>query len=148
MALIKCSKCGHDISDKAEKCIHCGCPIKPIIKCEECGHVLKEDDKVIGYAGMWIMFDSCDLVNIAISKDYQGKGYGEKLLRFMIKRALQLGIEFMHLEVRVSNLKAYELYRKYDFEEVRIRKGYYSDGEDCKDMVKGLLGLSEEDFSD
>lgn len=27
MALIKCSECGHDISDKAEKCIHCGSPI-------------------------------------------------------------------------------------------------------------------------
>lgn len=28
MALIKCSECGKEISDKAEKCIHCGCPIK------------------------------------------------------------------------------------------------------------------------
>lgn len=28
MALIKCPECGKEISDKAEKCIHCGCPIK------------------------------------------------------------------------------------------------------------------------
>ena len=28
MALIKCSKCGKKISNKASKCIHCGCPIK------------------------------------------------------------------------------------------------------------------------
>lgn len=27
MALIKCSECGNEISDKAERCIHCGCPI-------------------------------------------------------------------------------------------------------------------------
>lgn len=27
MAIIKCSRCGHDISDKAEKCIFCGIPI-------------------------------------------------------------------------------------------------------------------------
>lgn len=27
MALIKCPECGHDISDKAERCIHCGSPI-------------------------------------------------------------------------------------------------------------------------
>lgn len=27
MALIKCPECGRDISDKAEKCIHCGLPI-------------------------------------------------------------------------------------------------------------------------
>lgn len=28
MALIRCPECGNEISDKAEKCIHCGCPIK------------------------------------------------------------------------------------------------------------------------
>ncbi len=27
MALIKCSECGKEISDKANNCIHCGCPI-------------------------------------------------------------------------------------------------------------------------
>lgn len=27
MALIKCPKCSKEISDKAEKCIHCGCPL-------------------------------------------------------------------------------------------------------------------------
>lgn len=28
MALIKCPECGKEISDKAEKCIHCGYPLK------------------------------------------------------------------------------------------------------------------------
>lgn len=28
MALIKCVECGKEISDSAEKCIHCGCPIE------------------------------------------------------------------------------------------------------------------------
>ena len=28
MALIKCTECGKDVSDKAEVCIHCGYPIK------------------------------------------------------------------------------------------------------------------------
>lgn len=27
MALIKCSECGKEISDKANKCVHCGYPI-------------------------------------------------------------------------------------------------------------------------
>lgn len=27
MALIRCSECGKEISDKADACIHCGCPI-------------------------------------------------------------------------------------------------------------------------
>lgn len=29
MALFECPECGREISDKAEKCIHCGYPIKP-----------------------------------------------------------------------------------------------------------------------
>lgn len=28
MALIKCSECGKEISDKAKTCIHCGCPVE------------------------------------------------------------------------------------------------------------------------
>lgn len=111
-------------------------------------YVLKENDEIIGYAGMWQMFENCDLNTIGIKKEYQGRKYGEKLLRFMIKEAIKRECEFMHLEVRISNLKAQSLYHKLGFIETRIRKGYYEDGEDCIDMVKGLLGLSEEDFSD
>ena len=111
-------------------------------------YVLKEEDKIIGYAGMWLMFENCDLTTIGINKEHQGNKYGEKLLNFMIKDAINKECEFMHLEVRVSNLKARNLYQKFGFLETRIRKGYYEDGEDCIDMVKGLLGLSEKDFSD
>lgn len=111
-------------------------------------YVYKNEEEIIGYAGMWQMFENCDLTNIAIKKEQQGKGYGKELLKFMIKEALKRNCEFMHLEVRVSNTKAKNLYEKLGFEQTRIRKHYYENGEDCIDMVKGLLGLNEEDFSD
>ncbi len=31
MALIKCTECGNMVSDKAEKCPHCGCPVSIIL---------------------------------------------------------------------------------------------------------------------
>lgn len=31
MALIKCPECGKEISDRADACIHCGCPLKNIM---------------------------------------------------------------------------------------------------------------------
>ena len=31
--LLKCTECGHDVSDKAEKCPNCGCPVSEIVKC-------------------------------------------------------------------------------------------------------------------
>ena len=108
-------------------------------------YVMKEEDEIIGYAGMWQMFENCDLTNIAVKAEYQGRGYGEKLLGFMIAKAIEKGCEFMHLEVRVSNTRARSLYGKKGFIEVRTRKAYYENGEDGIDMVKGLLGLSEED---
>lgn len=53
MALIKCPECGREISDKAEKCIHCGkiivkdvTPEKTEIKCPECGRSLLETDVI------------------------------------------------------------------------------------------------------
>lgn len=33
MALIKCPECGKEISDKSDKCIHCGYPIKKTTTC-------------------------------------------------------------------------------------------------------------------
>ena len=32
MALIKCTECGNEISEKAEQCPHCGCPLIPLTK--------------------------------------------------------------------------------------------------------------------
>lgn len=40
MALTKCPECGNTISDKAEKCPHCGCPLKPVK--EETSTVVQE----------------------------------------------------------------------------------------------------------
>lgn len=46
MALINCPECGNNISDKADKCIHCGFPIYmkvnmtlPKKKCSFCGYL-------------------------------------------------------------------------------------------------------------
>ena len=44
MALIKCSECGKEISDKAKQCLYCGCPIEKKVFCVECGNILSEND--------------------------------------------------------------------------------------------------------
>lgn len=31
MALIKCTECGNMVSDKADRCPHCGCPVSIIL---------------------------------------------------------------------------------------------------------------------
>ena len=57
MALIKCPNCGEEISDKAEKCVHCGAELpKPepepeVLICEECGTILNDTDEICPRCG-------------------------------------------------------------------------------------------------
>ncbi len=43
MAIINCPNCGEKISDKAEKCINCGCQINSTRYCKECGAQINPD---------------------------------------------------------------------------------------------------------
>ena len=47
-------------------------------------------------------------------------------------------VEFITLEVRVSNAPAIAFYKKHKFSEITIKKNYYSDGEDAIYMVRSL----------
>lgn len=60
MALIKCKECGKEISDKANECIHCGCPVENETKyyCEECGKEILKTNKVCSNCGCPIKFKS------------------------------------------------------------------------------------------
>ena len=111
-------------------------------------YVLEEDEKIIGYAMMWLLFENGDITNIAVCKDYRHQGYGQKLLSKLIECAKENKLEYLFLEVRISNLPAISLYEKMGFETVNTRKGYYDDGEDALVMIKDVGGLYEEDFSD
>lgn len=51
MALIKCSECGKEISDKAKNCVHCGCPVEKELTCNECGKNINIDDNVCKNCG-------------------------------------------------------------------------------------------------
>ena len=63
------------------------------------------------------------------------------MMQKMESIANQEGCERITLEVRVSNTAARSLYAHYDYMELNIRKGYYSDnGEDALVMCKALGG--------
>lgn len=112
----------------------------------EFGHfyVLCDENHVVGFIDFWITFEICQLANIAIHPAYQGRGYSKKLMNIMIKVANAHQCETIMLEVRVSNNTAKKLYKSYEFIEVNIRKGYYSDnGEDAIVMCKALGGDQE-----
>ncbi|MFQ6059038.1 MAG: ribosomal protein S18-alanine N-acetyltransferase [Anaerolineae bacterium] len=81
---------------------------------------------VLGYGGFWIMAGEAHISTIAVAPEHRRRGIGELLLVTMLDRATELNAEVMTLEVRVSNVAAQSLYRKYGFQPVGRRRGYYS----------------------
>ncbi|HEY3110398.1 MAG TPA: ribosomal protein S18-alanine N-acetyltransferase, partial [Chloroflexota bacterium] len=87
---------------------------------------------ILGFAGMWLMFDEAHITTIGVRRSMRGRGLGELMLIHLIDQAREMGAKRLTLEVRVSNNVAQELYRKYTFKEEGVRKRYYSDdGEDA-----------------
>lgn len=89
-------------------------------------HNLKicDDNNIIGFAICQFVLDEANLFNIAIDPSYQGKGFGETLLRRLIADLQDKNIATLWLEVRQSN-PAQKLYEKLGFNAVDIRKNYY-----------------------
>ncbi|MFV0380599.1 MAG: ribosomal protein S18-alanine N-acetyltransferase [Anaerorhabdus sp.] len=107
-------------------------------------YVYEEKGEIIGYFGLWIIYDQAQITTIATSKIYQSNGIGSKMMIKIIELATSKGCEVCTLEVRKSNISAIKLYEKYGFSVVTVRKGYYSDNyEDALLMMKGIGGCSE-----
>ncbi len=91
-------------------------------------YVAKQTDKgeIVGFAGIMLIVDEAELLNIAVRKDYQGQGIGQLLLKKVIEEGQARGAGRMLLEVRRSNIPAIKLYYKNLFSVLGERKNYYS----------------------
>ncbi len=85
----------------------------------------RQGEAVAGYACYWFVADEAQLVNIGVRPEARRLGIGEALLAAGLAEAAARGMASMYLEVRISNLPAQGLYRKYGFRAVTVRKGVY-----------------------
>lgn len=85
-------------------------------------YVAVEGDAVAGYMGLQIFSGEGYVTNVAILPEYRGRGYAKALIQACMRNKM----EFITLEVRESNLPAYNLYLKMGFENVGIRPKFYS----------------------
>ncbi|MGB9839841.1 ribosomal protein S18-alanine N-acetyltransferase [Thermovenabulum sp.] len=101
--------------------------------------VIRAEGRVVGYGGMWIIFDEAHVTNIAVLPEYRGLGIGELIMRTLIDLAKKRSVMKMTLEVRKSNFVAQNLYQKLGFKPTGIRRGYYTDNnEDAIIMWKDI----------
>ncbi|HOV69579.1 MAG TPA: ribosomal protein S18-alanine N-acetyltransferase [Clostridia bacterium] len=88
------------------------------------------DGILAGYAGFWKIGSEAHLMTVAVAKAFRRKGIGRALMQHVIGYAVDLGIESMTLEVRVSNTPAISLYESLGFTKAGIRKQYYEDNKE------------------
>ncbi len=86
---------------------------------------------IMGFLCRWLIADECHVLNIAVHPDSRRLGIGTVLITEAISEARSTGAGVVTLEVRRTNLAARQLYRKFDFEERRLRRHYYGPGEDA-----------------
>ena len=111
--------------------------------------VAEEDGRIIGYAGAWIILDESHITNIAVAEDARGRGIGRKLTEELLRVLSNLGASYATLEVRVSNLRAQNLYKSLGFISVGKRKRYYEDNnEDAYLMVCDKMPEADPDFTE
>jgi ribosomal-protein-alanine N-acetyltransferase len=101
--------------------------------------VVDVDGRVVAMIVVWFIVDEAHIATIATHPDFRRQGIGRKLLVHALMAAKEEGARTALLEVRESNDKAQEMYRKLGFLEVNRRPQYYSDnGEDAILMTASL----------
>lgn len=87
--------------------------------------VAKENDFVVGFAGLLMIVDEANIMNIVTKKDKRNSGIGTLLLKKLIELAREKNSTSITLEVNEKNIPAINLYKKLQFKEVGVRKKYY-----------------------
>lgn len=85
----------------------------------------KIENKVVGFAGIKIVLDTADIMNIAVREDYRRQGIATLLLNNILDICNEKNIKTINLEVNEENFSAIRLYQKFGFKENGRRKKYY-----------------------
>ncbi len=105
------------------------------------GEVSRE---IIAHGVMSVAVGECHIFNLCVHPQWQGRGFGRKLLRHLLSLAVKRNADTAFLEVRASNDAARALYDSEGFCEVGVRRGYYParDGrEDAAVLARTLTRL-------
>ncbi|GGZ98271.1 ribosomal-protein-alanine acetyltransferase [Arenicella chitinivorans] len=99
--------------------------------------------QVLAYHICSSVLDEVQILNVVVAPTAQGVGLGHRLLHDVLELAAARACNTLFLEVRLSNQKAQNLYRQWQFEQIAVRKHYYStphgDREDALIFVRRIV---------
>ena len=112
---------------------------KQELECENSYFIVaKNSNEIVGFAGLKVIVDEADIMNIVVKKSFRHNGIGSILLEHLISYAKSLNLKTITLEVNEHNLSAIRLYDKFNFDHIGIRKKYYNGESDAIIMSKNL----------
>ena len=83
------------------------------------------DFRVAGYVIAFSVGEEAELLNVAIDRDFRGRGLAGQMLDAVLFELAGRGVRTAFLEVRESNAAARALYGSRGFTEIGRRRGYY-----------------------
>jgi ribosomal-protein-alanine N-acetyltransferase len=101
--------------------------------------------QVVGYAGALYAADEAHITTIAVDPLWHRHQIGTRLLIHQAQTARARGARHLTLEVRMSNLAAQALYKRFGFVAEGVRKNYYAEvHEDA--IVMWVRGIDSDDY--
>lgn len=89
--------------------------------------VARAGHRVVGFAGLMVVLDEGHITNLAVDPEFHRRHVATRMLMVLFDQAVERGVCDLTLEVRVSNLPARELYRRFGFAPGGVRPRYYQD---------------------
>jgi ribosomal-protein-alanine N-acetyltransferase len=86
------------------------------------------EGELLGYFLAMRGFEEMHLLNITVAPAHQGQGWAHMMLDALSLWSRHAGAQWLWLEVRQSNQRALQVYERYGFKQVSIRKDYYPAG--------------------
>jgi ribosomal-protein-alanine N-acetyltransferase len=83
------------------------------------------DKKIVGYLGVMFVLDELHVNTIGTRAGFEGRGIASALMDEAWRDAVNRGVGRATLEVATSNTRAQQLYYRYGFKPVGVRKNYY-----------------------
>lgn len=88
---------------------------------------VRDKDRLAGYLAISLIEDEMEILNLAVHSDFRKQGLATRLLERGFEVCRKKGIAKSFLDVKVSNIPAIELYKKFGYVQIGIRKKYYPD---------------------
>ncbi len=91
-------------------------------------HVVADrNGDIVGHAALTVVVDKGHVATVSVRPDEQGVGIGGRLLADLCRFAVEQGLAALTLEVRSSNRRAIDLYRRFGFAPAGVRPAYFAD---------------------